>query len=129
AALPFDSSTVTVTVTGRELREALENGVSLVPGLAGRFLQVSGLAFRYDPAAEPGRRIREIEVGGRPLEEARRYSVATDAFLADGGDGYDMLQKARDRVDRQVPLRDLLLQALSRESLSAALEGRIRAEP
>ncbi|MGH7252580.1 MAG: 5'-nucleotidase C-terminal domain-containing protein, partial [Nitrospiraceae bacterium] len=66
-------------------------------------------------------------VGGRPLEASRSYSVATDVFLADGGDGYSMLVGARDRVERQIPMRDLLLQAVRAKPLTASLDGRIRA--
>lgn len=125
--LPFDSPTVTFTLTGEELRQALENSVSRLPGaMAGRFLQVSGLTVRYDLSAPVGSRLQEVTVGGRPLEPARRYSVATDGFLADGGDGYTIFTKAQDRIDRQVPMRDLLLAALQAKPLKAAVEGRIQ---
>ncbi|MEW6543059.1 MAG: bifunctional UDP-sugar hydrolase/5'-nucleotidase [Nitrospirota bacterium] len=125
--LPFDSPTVTITVTGEQLRLALENSVSRLPGtMAGRFLQISGLSVRYDLSAQPGLRVREVSVGGRPLEATRRYSVATDAFLADGGDGYEMFARAQDRIERQVPMRDLLLAALQAKPLKASVEGRIR---
>jgi hypothetical protein len=51
--------------------------------------------------------------------------VVTDGFLADGGDGYTMFQRAGDRIERQVPLRDLLLQALKDSPLKASMEDRI----
>jgi len=125
--LPFDSPVVTFALTGRELLLALENSVSQLPQLtAGRFLQVSGLAVTYDLSARPGSRIREVTVGGKPLEATRSYSVATVAFLADGGDGYSMFAAATNRVERQLPLRDLLLDALRAGPLKASVEGRIR---
>lgn len=124
--LPFNSPTVTLTMTGQQLALALENSVSKLPGTDGRFLQVSGLALTYDPSSPPGSRVREITVGGRPLEAARSYSVATDAFLADGGDGYSMLAGASDRVERQIPIRDLLLEAVRAKPLTASLDGRIK---
>ncbi len=125
--LPFNSPTVTLTITGERLRQALENSVSQLPGSqAGRFLQVSGLSVLYDLSAKPGARVQEVTVGGRPLEAARRYSVATDAFLADGGDGFTMFAAATDRIERQIPMRDLLLQALQAGPLRASLAGRIR---
>jgi 5'-nucleotidase len=125
--LPFDSSTVTFTLTGEQMLLALENSASRLPGtMAGRFLQVSGLSVRYDISGPPGSRVREVSVGGKPLETQRRYSVATDAFLADGGDGYTMFTAAHDRVERQVPLRDLLLAALQTKPLKASVDGRIQ---
>lgn len=126
--LPFHSSTVTLSITGQQLRLALENSVSTLPSPAppGRFLQVSGLTVTYDLSAPPGSRVREVVVGGRPLEPTQHYSVATDAFLADGGDGYAMLANAKNRIDRQVPIRDLLLAALRAGPLVASVDGRIR---
>ncbi len=124
--LPFNSPTVTFTITGQQLALALENSVSLLPQTAGRFLQVSGLLVSYDLSSPPGSRVREITIGGRPLEATRLYSVATDAFLADGGDGYTMFAAARDRIERQVPMRDFLLQTLQARPLKASVDGRIR---
>lgn len=124
--LPFNSSIVTLTITGSRLAQALEHSVGSLPEANGRFLQVSGLTLTYDPSAPAGSRIRELTVGGRPLEPTRAYTVATDAFLADGGDGYTMFSAATDRVERQVPLRDLLLQAVRSGTLTASTDGRIR---
>ncbi|MGQ0810366.1 MAG: bifunctional metallophosphatase/5'-nucleotidase [Nitrospiraceae bacterium] len=124
--LPFNSPSVTFSVTGGQLLQALENSVSRLPQTAGRFLQVSGLTVIYDLSAAPQTRVRQVTIGERLLELTRRYSVATDAFLADGGDGFTMFATATDRVERQTPLRDLLLQALQVRPLKASVEGRIR---
>lgn len=123
--LPFDSPAVTVSLTGAQLLAALEHSAAHLPKAEGRFLQVSGLTVAYDLSRPPGARVREVRIGGKPLEPARRYSVATDAFLADGGDGYGMFAEAQDRVERQTPLRDLLLNALRARPLAAAADGRI----
>lgn len=126
SVLPFDSPAVTFTVSGTVLREALENSASRLPGNDGRFLQVSGLAVTYDVSAPPGSRVRDVQVGGEPLTSNRTYSVATDSFLADGGDGYGMFALAQSRVDRQIPMRDLLLEALRSRPLKSSERGRIR---
>lgn len=124
--LPFGSTLVTISISGQELRAALENSVSRLPATNGRFLQVSGLTVTYDPQAPTGSRVREVRVGDKPLDQVRRYTVTTDSFIADGGDGYAIFQQAQDRVERQVPLRDLLLQVLKDRPLKASLDGRIR---
>jgi 5'-nucleotidase / UDP-sugar diphosphatase len=124
--LPFGSSVVTLTSTGQKLLQALENSGALLPARSGRFLQLSGVAVTYDLAAPPGSRVRDVVIGGRPLDPRQRYSVATNAFIADGGDGFSMFLAARDRIDRQLPLRDLLLQALKHGPLTASVDGRIR---
>jgi 5'-nucleotidase len=124
--LPFNSPTVTLSITGQQLLLALENSVSQLPQTHGRFLQVSGLVVTYDLSAPAGKRVREVTVGERPLDAVRRYSVATDSFMADGGDGFTMFAAATDRIERQVPMRDLLLEALRARPLKASTDGRIR---
>lgn len=123
--LPFDSSLVTLEVTGSVLQQVLEHGVSQWPNHSGRFLQVAGLQVTFDMAAPPGRRVREVVVGGRPLDPHGLYSVATDAFVAEGGDGFMMFRQALRRVDHQTPLRDVFLRTLEREPLQAEVDGRI----
>ena len=88
AALPFDNYLVAIRLTGRQLRQALEHGVSGLEDKAGRFPQVSGLSFTYSRSAPVGSRVREVLVQGQPLDPGRRYVVATNDFLAAGGDGY-----------------------------------------
>jgi 5'-nucleotidase/UDP-sugar diphosphatase len=126
--LPFNSALVTFTLSGRDLMEALENSASRLPAADGRFLQVSGLAVTYEAEAPAGSRVRSVQVGAKPLNLMAQYSVVTDGFLADGGDGYAVFQRAVDRIDRQVPLRDLLLQVLKASPLKASREDRIRFE-
>ena len=86
--LPFDNWLIAFAVTGKELRSALETGVSRVEVRDGGFPQVSGMRFRFSPASLPGMRITEVTVGGAPLDENRQYVVATHDFLAAGGNGY-----------------------------------------
>ena len=86
--LPFDNYIAGVKLTGRQVRQALEHGVSAVEEGAGRFPQVSGLTFTYSRSAMPGARVREIFIAGELLEPDKEYIVATNDFLAAGGDGY-----------------------------------------
>jgi 5'-nucleotidase/UDP-sugar diphosphatase len=88
AELPFDNRVVTIDISGAELRRALENGLSRLPHSSGRFPQVSGLTVEADASRPPGSRILSIKVGGAPLDDSKTYRVATNDFLARGGDGY-----------------------------------------
>jgi 2',3'-cyclic-nucleotide 2'-phosphodiesterase (5'-nucleotidase family) len=94
SVLPFGNTVVLVEVKGAVLLAALENGVSQYPQEGGRFPQVAGITFSFDPAAKPGRRIVEATAGGRPLEQEKTYAVALNDFLAAGGDGYTMFAEA-----------------------------------
>ncbi|TGV00113.1 bifunctional metallophosphatase/5'-nucleotidase, partial [Mesorhizobium sp. M00.F.Ca.ET.186.01.1.1] len=82
-----------VEVTGEELKQALENGVSQVGTGAGRFPQISGMSFTYNPTKPVGERVLEVKVGDKPLDLTKTYKVATIDFLAAGGDGYESFKK------------------------------------
>ena len=56
--LPFQNTLSTFQAKGSTIVAALENGVSQVEEGAGRFAQVAGLKYTFDPAAEPGSRVR-----------------------------------------------------------------------
>jgi len=94
SVLPFDNYIVAIKLTGQQIREALEHGVSAVEDEEGRFPQVSGLTFTYSPSEKRGSRIKEISVSGHPIELDKEYVVATNDFLAAGGDGYQAFGEA-----------------------------------
>lgn len=88
--LPFETPIVKLDVTGKVVRAALEHGLALAADSAesGRFPQVSGIRLAFDPRKPPGSRLTMVTVNGAPLDDDRRYSLATSAYLAGGGDGY-----------------------------------------
>jgi 2',3'-cyclic-nucleotide 2'-phosphodiesterase (5'-nucleotidase family) len=86
--LPFDNWLISFAITGKELRESLETGVSRVEVRDGGFPQVSGMSYTFDPKAPAGSRIVSVRVGDAPLDETRHYVLATHDFLAAGGNGY-----------------------------------------
>ena len=86
--LPFGNVVVKLGLTGSQIWEAMENGVSQVEQNAGRFPQVSGMSFTWNPKAEVGSRVVSVDYRGRPLSKYKTYTLATNDFLAKGGDGY-----------------------------------------
>ncbi|KAH8435130.1 putative 5'-nucleotidase [Aspergillus melleus] len=88
---PFEDPVVLLRVSGRALMDALENGVSLLPALEGRFPQVSNISFSYDPSGPPGSRINWAKVGGAPIQFNRTYTMATRGYMARGKDGFASL--------------------------------------
>ena len=97
--LPFGNRTVKLRLTGARVRQALENGVSQVDRAAGRFPQVSGLIFAFDPRKPPGSRIVRVTVGGAALDPGGTYTLATVDFLARGGDGYTAFRSGEVLID------------------------------
>lgn len=126
--LPFGNRTVTLELTGSQILAALENGVSQVQEVGGRFPQVSGLRFSYDPQAEPGRRVSAVEVGGRPIEPDATYRVATNDFMANGGDGYTVFREGRMLIDpnaAQIMATQVMDYVQRKGTVAPAVEGRI----
>lgn len=93
SVLPFDNTLAGVEATGADVLAALEHGVSQYPIDWGGFLQVSGVTFSFNPDNAPGERVDKssVKVNGEPIELNRVYRVATNDFLAAGGDAYTML--------------------------------------
>lgn len=122
---PYDSQLARLELSGSEIEKVLSHSVSLRPGLAGGFLQVSGLSFVIGPSGP-----RDVRVHGKALERERFYSVAITDFMLAGGDGYSHFQKGRNRILQPVLIRDLLLDYLKEnKEISASVEGRIRRQP
>ncbi|WP_316570495.1 5'-nucleotidase C-terminal domain-containing protein [Neobacillus sp. YIM B06451] len=133
--MPFENQLVALDLTGAEIWAALENGVSQVETKQGKFPQVSGLRFQYDPAKPAMQRVWKVEVKNGDKYEAidlnKTYRVATNAFVADGGDGYTSFKKAKDegRIHELFVVDfEVLASYIEKNSpLSPGVEGRILA--
>ncbi|XP_022107519.1 uncharacterized protein LOC110988384 [Acanthaster planci] len=95
--LPIVDSLIVLQLTGMQLWQALENGVSQHPKKDGRFPQVGGMKFGFDPDAPPGCRVDpySISVGGQPLSPSKVYRLCTKDYVAEGKDGYDVLRTCK----------------------------------
>jgi 2',3'-cyclic-nucleotide 2'-phosphodiesterase (5'-nucleotidase family) len=51
---------------------------------------VSGLTMAVDQSAPPGSRVRDVRIGGQPLDPNKTYTVAIPDFVLKQGDGYTM---------------------------------------
>jgi 2',3'-cyclic-nucleotide 2'-phosphodiesterase (5'-nucleotidase family) len=131
AELPFGNKTVKISLTGKQIKEALENGVSQVENGAGRFPQVSGLKFVWNPKGDVGSRVEMVEIGGKPLNENQTYSLATNDYMGRGGDGYSMFKNAERLVNESgarlmaTVTADYIQQ---QGGLNGTLEGRIQSK-
>jgi 5'-nucleotidase len=128
AILPFDNTVRVVSVPGATLRQALEHSIaSLSDGTEtepGRFLQVSGLTFAYEPSKPAGQRVSNIQVHGQPLQEKRRYTLTTSDFLLQGGNDYTMfapVMKAVPRSRAAMAEADVIREALAQRSATGPI--------
>jgi 2',3'-cyclic-nucleotide 2'-phosphodiesterase (5'-nucleotidase family)/predicted AlkP superfamily phosphohydrolase/phosphomutase len=131
--LPFGNVVSTLSVTGAELKAFLENGVSRMPAVDGRFPQVSGLCFTYDIAAAAGSRVtgavRQAADGtctgaAVDLTAGTAYSFAINDFIAAGGDGYPNV--AAKSTTRELMDEVLADHIAANTPISPAVQGRIK---
>ncbi|MFI5338711.1 MAG: 5'-nucleotidase C-terminal domain-containing protein [Candidatus Methylomirabilales bacterium] len=131
AVLPFGNKAVKLDVTGEILRAALENGLSQVERTAGRFPQVSGLRYVFDPKRPAGSRLVTVSVGGQPLDPRANYTLATFDFILGGGDGDTMLKEGKVLVKAENgPMdSDLLIERLKAGPIAPGVDGRVTRIP
>ncbi len=91
AIFPFGNTLRIAEINGAAIRKMLEHSVEYYPASFGGFMNVSGMTFSYDPTQPGGSRVKEIFVGGQPLDENKIYKIALNDFLTAGGDDYTML--------------------------------------
>ena len=111
--LPFSNTLATVSISGADVIEALENGVSDIENGAGRFAQVAGVKYSYTLANPPGERISDVLVKGDgdswvPIDEEATYIVVTNNFVRGGGDGYETFANGDNPYDFGPPLEQVV---------------------
>ncbi len=125
AFAPFDNTIYTVEMTGAQIKTLLEQAV----GDGGKGIQTAGLSFTYDPDAPSGSRVVSISKTDGSLvnmsDTSRTYKVATNDFMASGGDGFTIF-KTITSTNTNIPLRETLIQnILQSGQITAQLQGRI----
>lgn len=125
--LPFGNSTSMVEITGKDVKDALENGLSPAPQGSGKFPVVSGLSFEADIKQPPGSRIVSITVAGKPIDPAATYTVATNNFMLEGGDGYTALGRGKTLIgvtDGKLMANEVMVYLRRLGTVDAKVEGR-----
>jgi len=130
--LPFQNTLSTFKLTGANVIAALENGVSQVEEVKGRFAQVAGLKYAWTRAQAPNQgRILEVMVreggGWAPIDPARVYGVVANNYIRGGGDGYKVFaNSAIDAYDFGPSLEDVVAEYLAAGgAYQPYLDGRI----
>jgi 2',3'-cyclic-nucleotide 2'-phosphodiesterase (5'-nucleotidase family) len=95
--LPFNNGLVTLNLTSKQLQAVLEKGFSQVdtdPNWGG-YLHFSGIIAVVNPKAPVGKRVQALlDVHtGRPLEASKRLRVSVNTYLAEGGNGFEILKQ------------------------------------
>ena len=137
--LPFGNTLSIVQVTGAELLEALEASTYCTPTSIGGFPQVSGIEFTVDTTKAydqgelyPGstyygpksiQRVTIETVGGEPFDANATYTIATNDFMAAGGDTYYAFAAASVNYDLGIAMDEVVMDYITEE-----LKGTVTAE-
>lgn len=116
---PFGNMACSVEATGQEILDALEMGARNTPSESGGFMHVSGLTYEIHTYIDSSvilddksnflrvdgeYRVRNVMIGGKPLDPDRTYTVASHNYLIkNGGDGYPCF------MDNKLILDDVML--------------------
>jgi 5'-nucleotidase/UDP-sugar diphosphatase len=105
--LPFDNTVVVVELDGMAMGRLLEH-MAIGAAREGKgFPQVSeGLEMTVEKGSG---RIRRVRINGNQLDPDRTYRVATNSYLAAGGDGYRVLAESAYAHDTSVCQREALI--------------------
>ena len=142
--LPFGNTLSIVKVTGAELLEALEASTYCTPTAVGGFPQVSGIVFSVNTAAAfaegdlyPGstyrkpasiNRVTITSVGGKAFDANAVYSIATNDFMAAGGDTYYAFASAKTNYDLGLPMDEVLMSYI-KEALNGVVTAQAYGAP
>ncbi len=121
-AVPFDNTIVTMRLTGAQIKRMLAENIVDDRSL----MQVSGLEVEFKPGA--GRSPAEVRLirNGREIAPEEEFTVATNSYLAGGGDGGSVFAEGKDVKDTMLSVRDALIRAFKAGPVKAPPSGRIR---
>lgn len=121
-----DDEVAVISMTGAQLRVALERSVSVHPKPFDGFLQVSGLVVEFSSGRAPGPRLLKVTINGAPLDGQRKYTVAAPFTLACGGLGYYRMWPEKDVVKTGKSVLDALAGYVKdQKNVAPRVEGRL----
>jgi len=113
AMMPFGNNLVVMTLTGAQIKEALEQEYkgSIRPGLTRPSAMVpsAGVTYAVDMSKPAGGRVSDIRFNGTALDTAGKYRVVVNNYLASGGDGISAFTEGTDITDKGIIDLDALV--------------------
>ncbi|WP_264777276.1 bifunctional metallophosphatase/5'-nucleotidase [Deinococcus aetherius] len=105
AVQPFGNILTVITLTGAQIKAALEQQFDNPSAGQNRILQVSeGFAYTWDNARPKGDKVVTVTLNGQPLDPAASYRVTVNNFLADGGDNFTVFTQGTNRLGGDLDL-------------------------
>jgi 2',3'-cyclic-nucleotide 2'-phosphodiesterase/3'-nucleotidase len=127
ALYPYDNTLRAIKISGAQLREYLEQSARYfqrrpdgsigvdreIPGY--NYDMVAGVDYTIDLSKPIGSRITTLTFGGRPVAPTDTFTMALNNYRQTGGGGFAMLRDAPVVYDRQLEIRDLLVDEVRRK--------------
>jgi len=127
ALYPYDNTLRAVKLSGAQLRAYLEQSaryfrrntdgsVDVDPAIPGfNYDIVAGVGYTIDVSKPIGERITTLEFNGRPVAPTDSFTMALNNYRQTGGGGFAMLRDAPVVYDRQLEIRQLLIDEVRRK--------------
>lgn len=135
ALLPHPSKLVTMTLTGRQVMQILEQSATNqkagdpLKGVGG-LIQTSGLAYTVNLNRPEGQRVSGVLVGSEPIDLGRSYKIVTNAGMREGIHNYVTFADGRDMVEHPNSVTEIVEDGFRRRgSVSLPALGRVRLIP
>ena len=130
--LPFPNTVISLELTGEELVETLESQVITLESDTGQSFgeeisqQTSGLRFEWVPHEDADGLVRDVYVGGEPLDPGETYEVAVNSFIANGGSGYPLADKPVIEDTGELQATTVVNYLEGKETIAPTVEGRMQ---
>ncbi|MCA1916396.1 bifunctional metallophosphatase/5'-nucleotidase [Methanospirillum hungatei] len=92
SVLPFHDQIYALRMTGQQIKDLLNQQWTRTVK-PDHLLQISGFSYSYDESRDPSDRVTSITFNGEEMDMNAYYTVATEDFLAHGGDGYTVMNE------------------------------------
>jgi len=120
--VPFNSEIYVMDMKGDDLLYLLEQSAAMRSGV----LQQSGLTLVIDVSREIGNRVLEATMNGQPVSLDNQYSVAVNAFIVSGGDGFTGFLRGRNVRSVSIIERELVVDYIKKmKTITPRIDGRI----
>lgn len=123
-AFPFKNTVTTAKLSGALLRKAIQQGVEN-RNTTGSLLQVSGITYTFQRNT-----VKEIRVNGALLKDSATYTLATNNFVIQGGDGLTAMEESDEIHETGQSVDELLIAYIKQKNkVTGNITGRIRSIP
>ncbi|KHK92453.1 bifunctional metallophosphatase/5'-nucleotidase [Novosphingobium malaysiense] len=97
AVQPFNNDLVTMTLTGSQLYDLIEEGLD-DEGAQQALAPSAGVKYTFDMSRPSGSRLVSLTLNGEPINPVATYRVTVVNFLAEGGDGFTTFTEGTNEV-------------------------------